>query len=180
MAAEGQFGRECRRGINPYAGLCSLSCCRTSNIISPVNTHQPAAPPSQTAYRNSISNIWDWEVPLCIVLSETTVCGYYHGNCRELSKLLSKSQDIEKYETSTAFVVEACGLRLSTTKSLFWARHPHEKQNYCTRVLGVFLRLYNKCVFKKRTVRATVVSWYASYEMFFLPWSCCVFQWTKL
>lgn len=45
---EGQFGREYRGGMNPYAGLCSPSCSSTSNIF-PQSTHisQQLPPPRQ-------------------------------------------------------------------------------------------------------------------------------------
>lgn len=43
---------------------------------------------------------------MCTVIFETTVCGYYHGNCRELSRLHT--------------LVEACGSNVSTTKTLFF------------------------------------------------------------
>lgn len=55
-----------------YKSICrsefSLNSSCTSDIhLSPVSAHQAAAPSPQTTYRNSISNLWDWEVPLCTV-----------------------------------------------------------------------------------------------------------------
>lgn len=45
---------------------------------------------------------------MCTVIFETTVCGYYHGNCRELSSYI-------------LHLVQACGSNVLTTKSLFFA-----------------------------------------------------------
>lgn len=90
---------------------------------------------SLTAYRNSISILWDWEVPLCTILSETTVCGYYHGNCGERSKLLSKCQDAEKSNTFSLWLQP-----LNNSSFVLTVFYPREKGKGFTRnvLLGVF------------------------------------------
>lgn len=43
----------------------SSSLISNDTHLFPAHAHQAVAPSLQTMYRNSISDLWDWEMPLC-------------------------------------------------------------------------------------------------------------------
>lgn len=129
--------------MNPYAGLCSPSCSSTSNIfLQSTHISQQLPPPRQlTEIASVIYGTGRCHcAPFYLKLQYVGITMETAENCPNYCQRAR----IQKYDTSTVFVVEACGSRLSTTLCFDRFSSMRSKTNAPQFCCCVFLWLYNK------------------------------------